>query len=311
MPAPRPASITRYFSPLRYPGGKGKIAPFVRSLVAVNDLLGGHYVEPYAGGAGIGIELLSKQYVSHIYINDISRPLIAFWTSILEQTERFIRKVRDTRLTIAAWDRQKGILTCPNDHDDLALGFALFFLNRTSRSGILNGGIIGGRNQLGRWKIDARYNARALVDRIAAIARLADRIHVTRGDAVAFLRRKLGSLPSKTLIYLDPPYYVKGKDLYDDFYEASDHADIAAFVRQRIKRQQWIVSYDNVKPIRDLYAECPGISYRLGYSARDAREGSEVMYFAGGLTVPPLTGGMFSIRGASRNTPAVRPPRFG
>jgi DNA adenine methylase len=183
-------------------------------------------------------------------------------------------------------------------------------VNRTSRSGILNGGMIGGRSQIGRWTLGARYNVRALSQRITAVARMADRIEVTNGDAVDFLRRKVRTLPRKTLIYLDPPYYVKGKDLYDDFYEAGDHTEIAEFVRRKITRQSWMVSYDNVKPIRDLYRDCAGISYRLGYSARDARDGSEVMYFAPGLKVPPVAGGMYQVPG-SRNAPRIRPPRFG
>jgi DNA adenine methylase len=126
---------------------------------------------------------------------------------------------------------------------------------------------------------------------------------------VKFLRGKLGKLPDKTLIYLDPPYYDKGKDLYYDFYEPEDHAKIASFVKNRIKRQKWIVSYDNVREIRDLYAECPGISYGLGYSARVARDGSEVMFFCPALQVPPIMGAMFTRQGASRSVPAIRPSR--
>ena len=301
----------RYFSPLRYPGGKARLFPFVKSLIAANGLLGGEYVEPYAGGAGIGIELLSKGYVSRLHINDINRPLVAFWKAILTQTERFIRKVYDTRLTLRTWDMQKAIFSRPEEHDEVALGFAMFFLNRTSRSGILNGGIIGGRNQTGRWKIDARYNKRALANRIGAIARMAGQIAVTGVDAIKFLRGCLGSLSSRTLIYLDPPYYVKGKDLYDDFYEAEDHAAIATFIANNVRRQQWMISYDNVKPIRELYADFPGIAYGLSYSARGARGGSEVMYFAPGLRVPQLSGGMVLRRGATRNVPRVRPTRFG
>jgi len=299
----------RHFSPLRYPGGKGKLAPFVKRLMEANGLLDGEYVEPYAGGAGIGLELLVQEYVSRIHINDISRPLIAFWTAILDHTERFVRMVRDTSLTLRSWDKQKKILGHPGDHDDLALGFATFFLNRTSRSGILNGGVIGGRDQTGRWKIDARYNANELIHRIESIARMRSRIEVSRLDAVKFLRRKLEKLPEKTLIYLDPPYYDKGKDLYYDFYQPEDHEDIASFVQNRITRQKWIVSYDNVKEIRDLYADCPGISYGLGYSARVARDGSEVMFFCPNLRVPPIMGAMFTRQGASRSVPVLRPAR--
>src|SRR5207248_2841393 len=148
----------------------------------------------------------------------------AFWRSVLKDTDSLLRLIRDTRLSVRVWDRQKRILSHPKDHDPLELGFATFFLNRTNRSGILNGGIIGGRNQSGPWKIDARYNANELVARIEAIASLRSRIALSRQDAKTLLTRGFSTWPEKTLIYLDPPYYVKGKDLYFDFYGDVDHA---------------------------------------------------------------------------------------
>jgi len=300
---------SRYFTPLRYPGGKAKLAPFLKRLLESNDLLDGEYVEPYAGGAGIALELLLHDYVSRIHINDISRPIFAFWNTVLNHTEQLLRRLRDTPLTLTSWDRQKAILRSPDKHDDATLGFATLFLNRTNRSGIFNAGVIGGRDQTGPWKIGARYNVPELSSRIEAIARLRRKIELSREDALAFLRTRVGKLPAKTLIYLDPPYYVKGKDLYFDFYEHKDHVEIASFVTRRIHRQQWIVSYDNVKAIRDLYADSAGIAYGLGYSAREAREGAEVMFFREGLVVPQLAGAMFSRRGASRSTPRVKPAR--
>ncbi len=241
-----------HFTPLRYPGGKAKLAAYVKSLMKENRLLDGEYVEPYAGGAAIALELLFQEYVSQIHINDVSRPVYAFWKSALSETEAFCRSIIKTPLTVRQWDKQKQVVEHPFDHDSLALGFATFFLNRTNRSGILNGGIIGGRDQTGPWKIDARYNAKELVRRVEEIARMRNRIKLTRQDALKFLTAGAAKWPKETLIYLDPPYYVKGRDLYYDFYAPEDHAHIAKFVRGSIKRQKWIVSYDNVKPIRDL-----------------------------------------------------------
>ena len=147
-----------HFSPLRYPGGKAKLASFVKSIVVTNGLSDGEYVEPFAGGAAVAMELLLQEYVAKIHINDISRPVYTFWKSVLSNTDELCKRIRNTRLTVAAWDKQKAVLSNPDDHDDLQLGFATFYLNRTNRSGILNGGIIGGREQTGAWKIDARYN---------------------------------------------------------------------------------------------------------------------------------------------------------
>jgi DNA adenine methylase len=203
-----------HFSPLRYPGGKGKLAAFVKSLVVTNGLSDGEYVEPFAGGAAVAMELLLQEYVAHVRINDISRPVHAFWKAVLSHTDALCKRIRDTPLTIKAWDKQKAILMNADDYDDLALGFATFYRNRTNRSGILNGGIIGGRDQTGGWKIDARYNAPELINRIMSIARMKRRISLTKQDALKFLANGVTEWQKNTLIYLDPPYYDKARHLY-------------------------------------------------------------------------------------------------
>lgn len=288
---PAPPRLVHY-TPLRYPGGKSKLAAFVKAIIEENDLVDGHYAEPYAGGAGIALELLFHEYVSHIHINDICRPVYAFWKSVFDHTDHLTKLIRDTKLTVSVWDKQKCILNHPEDHDDLALGFATFYLNRTNRSGILNGGIIGGRDQTGPWKIDARFNAPELIFRIESIAKLRRRITLSCDDAVDFIGRCIKVLPQNTLIYLDPPYFVKGKDLYLDYYTHDDHVRIAKLVTGKIRRQKWIVSYDDTKAVRSLYTGYRQVVYGLSYSARDARNGVEIMFFSDQLTIPPPTGAM-------------------
>lgn len=276
------------FTPLRYPGGKGKLSEFVKNILKKNDLVDGEYCEPYAGGAAVALELLMHEYVTRIHINDISRPLYALWRSVLDMPEEFSRKIRDATLSVRAWDRHKRIFSHPNDHDDLELGFAAFYLNRTNRSGILNGGIIGGRAQKSEWGIDARYNARDLIARVEAIASMRDRIAVYQQDAAEFLVDVVAELPRRTLVYLDPPYFVKGSELYIDHYKADDHTAIARLVH-KIK-QPWLVSYDDVPQIRALYGRYRGIRYELGYSAREVQKGVELMYFSDKLSIPPAAG---------------------
>jgi len=289
---PPPAGRLGHFTPLRYPGGKGKLAPFVKQLIELNGLSDGEYAEPYAGGAALALELLFHEYVSRIHINDISRPVYSFWRSVLDEPDALAALVVDTPLTVDEWDRQKRVYANQADYDDLLVGFATFYLNRTNRSGILNGGIIGGRDQTGPWKIDARYNAGDLAGRILAIGGQAHRISLTNLDACEFMRRGGLSWPKKTLVYLDPPYFVKGRHLYHDFYRPEDHAEVAQVVADALSSQAWIVSYDDVEDIRTLYGQAPAISYVVGYSARTVRNGSEVMFFKDGLEIPPLCGVM-------------------
>jgi DNA adenine methylase len=279
-----------HFTPLRYPGGKGKLAAYVKQVIRANDLFDGEYVEPYAGGAAVALELLFQEYVSRVHINDLSRPIFSFWKAVLDDCDELCRLIKDTPLSVASWDRQKNVFANPSDQSDLQLGFATFFLNRTNRSGILNAGVIGGRDQTGPWKLDARYNAKELIFRIESIAKMRSRIALTQSDALALLRSGLGIWPKKTLIYLDPPYYEQGRKLYYDYYKADDHADLSAFIADNMNDCHWIVSYDNVAPIKTLYANFRSIVYNVGYSARESRLGSEVMFFAPKISIPELVG---------------------
>jgi len=288
-----------HFSPLRYPGGKGKLAAYIKELMRENRLLDGEYAEPYAGGAAIAVELLLQDYASRIHINDLSRAIFAFWYTVLFETESLCRLIRDTPMTLEAWDAQKRIFAAPEAHDQTSLGFATFFLNRTNRSGILNGGIIGGREQTGAWKIDARFNRRELIYRIESIARLGRRISLTRMDALEFLRLGLQKWPEKTLIYLDPPYFAKGRDLYYDYYKPKDHEEVAKFVTHKLMHQRWVVSYDSAPEIQSLYQGHKSLLYDIGYSARlSSRVGREVMFFSNSLEVCPLVGPFKIVQGA-------------
>jgi DNA adenine methylase len=279
-----------HFTPLRYPGGKAKLAAFVKAIIKENKLCDGDYVEPYAGGAGIALELMFQEYVDRIHINDVSQPVYSFWKSVLKDTDELCRLIKDTRVTVSSWDRQKKVFANPKDHSYLELGFATFFLNRTNRSGILNGGIIGGRDQTGPWKIDARYNSEELIFRIRCIANMKSRIKLTHSDALSFLKFGLPKWPKKTLIYLDPPYYAQGRELYYDYYQPKDHAEVAKLIASKMKAKPWIVSYDNVPAIKTLYSDYRHIVYNVGYSARETKTGKEVMFFSPKLTIPDLVG---------------------
>ncbi len=279
-----------HFTPLRYPGGKAKLAAYVKEIIKQNKLYDSEYAEPYAGGAGIALELLFQEYVQQIRINDVSRHVYSFWKSVLNDTEELCRLVKNTKLSIGAWDRQKRIFSNPGDHDYVQVGFATFFLNRTNRSGILNGGVIGGRDQTGPWKIDARYNADELIFRIESIAKMKKRIKLTRSDAISFLKFGLPKWEAKALVYLDPPYYERGRELYYDYYKPEDHADVAKLISEKMKNRYWIVSYDNVAAIKKLYSAHRSITYNVGYSARDQYIGKEVMFFSPKLVIPELVG---------------------
>ncbi|MDH5302140.1 MAG: DNA adenine methylase [Gammaproteobacteria bacterium] len=275
----------RYNTPLRYPGGKAKLSSYIKEIFELNNLCDGHYMEPYAGGAGIALDLLMDEYVTHIHLNDLNYPLYSFWHCVLNDTESLCRRIKNCRVTINVWNRQKKIINHPGEHSLFELGFALFFLNRVNRSGIISGGVIGGKNQDGPWKIDARFNKDGLIDRIERIADYKDRISIYNLDASDLIKNVIPVLPKKSLIYLDPPYYVKGQELYDNHYGHKDHALIAQLVQNKIKHP-WMVSYDNTPQIHEFYRESRRATYSLNYHAAQPSKGSEVMVYSEQLILP-------------------------
>lgn len=265
-----------YYSPMRYPGGKNCIFPFVSKIFYENQLIGASYAEPYAGGAGLALRLLFEGYVDHIYINDLDKSIYAFWTSILNRPNEFCEWLEKVDVTIHNWNKYKAIQRNSDDVNCFELAKSTFFLNRTNVSGIVKGGVIGGQEQKGKYKIDARFNKDDLISRIQRIARIKDRITVTNLDGLSFIG-KLDKKNEEIFIYLDPPYYKKGADLYMNFYSEEDHKKLSKHVH-KIKKK-WMVSYDNQDFILNLYTEQNKIGYKLSQSASN-RIGDEILIFS-------------------------------
>jgi DNA adenine methylase len=270
-------------SPLRYPGGKWRLARGFERVIALNYEKPPAYVEPYAGGASLALSLLFAGVVNEVYLNDLDPAIHAFWFSVLCQNKKFCSLVKSASITPSEWRKQRKIYRKGLAAGRLALGFATFFLNRTNHSGILNGGMIGGKQQKGEWKLDARFNRADLLRRIQRISKFKNRIHLRCQDATAFLfRTKFGE---NTLVYLDPPYYRSGMDLYLNAYEPDDHKLVRNCALEL--SCPWIVSYDDVSEIRTLYRSQKCRRVRLLHTARTTRLGKEIMFFSGRLRIPP------------------------
>lgn len=271
----------KVLSPLRYPGGKAKIADFIKQLVKDNDLLDGVYVEPYAGGAAVALSLLMDEYVSRIVINDKDRSIYAFWYCVLYNTDRLCQLIEETPVNMEVWRAQRELQSPENKEtaDLLTLGFSTFFMNRTNRSGIIKAGVIGGFGQTGNYKIDARYRKNDLIARIRRIASYADRIKLHNNDAVDFVKYIVQATPQNTIMYLDPPYYKKGRGLYMNYYNDVDHEKIRDVITQ-VDSIKWIVSYDNSPFIKSLYQAFRSQEFYLNYSANNNGKGTEVIFFS-------------------------------
>lgn len=265
-------------SPLRYPGGKNRLSNFIRLAIQNLDVLDCTYVEPFAGGAGVALSLLLDNTVSRIVINDYDKAIYSFWRAIKQEPDSLIRLIQNTPITIDEWHKQKHIYSTRTAYS-VDLAFATLFLNRTNRSGILNAGPIGGYAQDGDWKIDVRFDKEAIISKIEAIAQVKDRITVYNKDIISFLRNYVPLLDDNLFFYFDPPYYNKGQKLYKNFFTPQDHRRICDVITREIT-SPWIITYDDVTPIAEMYSGYEMRHFDLTYSAANKGTASELMIFS-------------------------------
>jgi DNA adenine methylase len=268
-------------SPLRYPGGKTNLYHFLSYIIRKNHPIE-YYIEPFAGGAGAALSLLINRDVKNIILNDSDEFIYKFWFSVINKNRSFQRKVVNTPVSLEEYKKYKLIY---HNHkkrssiSDLSLGFAAFYLNRCNRSGILKAGPIGGYDQKGKWKIDARFNKTDLLKRFEHINDFREQITVYNYDAIYFLKniiKKIEIDSKKTLVYLDPPYYKQGIELYSKFYKHDEHIALRDFLKNELKIK-WILSYDDVPEIHSIYQGIKKDGIIFNHFANKAKIGKELI----------------------------------
>lgn len=268
--------MAKSLSPLRYPGGKSKIYEKVRTLIESNAMGNRTYVEPFAGGFGIGIGLLCDNIVQSAVLNDVDSHIYHFWHSVFYRTDDLLRKISDTPITIDERERQK-VVYKDSTTDALSDGFATLFLNRVNFSGLINGGPIGGLRQNGAYKLDCRFNKEEIKKKIADIALLKDRVSLYNCDASDLIINRLGFQNNSAFFNIDPPYVVKGSRLYTNYFKESDHRNLEKVIAQHLQGIPWIITYDNCELIRDIYKQYLIIEYNIQHNARVSVQGKELV----------------------------------
>lgn len=276
--------ILRNYSPLRYPGGKSKLSSFVAASIKKSKIKSPIYIEPFAGGAGIALSLLYNGTVDKIVINDYDKAIYSMWRAILNDTHKFINLLETTPVSMTEWYKQKDIYSSQNKRYSVELGFAAFYLNRTNRSGIITAGPIGGYNQTGNYKINARFNKEDLLNRIQKIIMYKDRIHLYNQDVRSFINLYAPKYIDKAFIYFDPPYYKKGKQLYRNFFNSKDHQEIHDLINELTC--PWIVTYDDIDEIRNIYRDYSGWNFDLMYSVANSGLNSEILFISDTKLLP-------------------------
>lgn len=270
-------------SPLRYPGGKTQLYPFVKEILKQNKMLGETYIEPFAGGAGLAIKLLLNNDVKRIIINDLDFAIYSIWYCILNYTDDFCQRIKDIDVSVDEWDNQRNIYYSQTQ-SIFDMGLSAFYLNRTNISGVITGGIIGGREQDGTYKIDARFNKVALIEKIKNIAQQRDKITLTNLDTFDFLSEGLLNHYYKTFINFDPPYVIKGSQLYQNAFTKEDHKALSTLISKSSRK--WIVTYDICPLVEELYYKFRKAQISVNYSASNSGKAKEYVFFSNNLVIP-------------------------
>lgn len=271
-------------TPLRYPGGKSKTYRYIQHIMKLNNCT--HYIEPFAGGAGVAIALLLNNDVKKISINDYDISIYAFWYSVLYHTDELIKLINNTPITMEEWYKQKEIQLSKTQKTNnlLQLGFSTLFLNRTNRSGILKAGVIGGKNQDGNYKMDCRFNKEKIIKLIINIANKKSKIKLTNKDAESFIIENICKTKN-SFTFFDPPYYKKGPALYTNFYEHENHISLCKTISTKMNKNTWILTYDISETIENLYKNFNSLKYILNYSITKPTKGQEILIFSKNINI--------------------------
>lgn len=265
------------FTPLRYPGGKSQFYKQVVNVMIQNGIKHATYIEPFAGGAGVAMRLLIEGIVDKIIINDIDYAIYAFWDTVLNNNEWICEKIRNVNVDCAEWEKQKAIYKDPKSHSIKDLGFAVLFLNRCNRSGILSAGPIGGKNQTGNYKIDCRFNKENLITIIRMIGMFRTRIQLYNLDASILMEQLKNE--TNSFWFIDPPYYVKGAELYKNSFKPSDHKYLSEVIKSCLADRAWILTYDVQEEIYSLYREFNHELISLTYTVENKKKENEYLFY--------------------------------
>ena len=248
----------KIISPLRYPGSKRRLSSYIEHALRLNNLKPELYIEPFAGGASVALNLLQKDLVDKAILIDLDPMIAGFWETVFCDTDWLIDQIMTIEVSLDNWNRFKQ--EEPKSIRENAI--ACLYLNRTSFSGIMRPevGPLGGKEQKSDYPIDCRFPRETLVDRVIQAASHKDKVYAvwccSWDDAMRRINndRNKGKLPEeKSFWYLDPPFFKKAEALYRFYFEEDDHRKMRDALLKM--EDSWLLSYDSAESVELLYGD--------------------------------------------------------
>lgn len=247
-------------SPLRYPGSKQKLAKYLEKILAFNSMNPEFLVEPFVGGGSVFLYFLFNNIVNKVIISDKDKLVYSFWKVLFTDPNILIKFIEKVNVNLENFYFFKNIAINESDYSETDLAKSCLFLNRTSFSGILTNqtGPIGGKYQKSNYKVDCRFNRATLIDKISFISTFSEKVIVINKsweEAIRYSNTVIlqSHHISEAFYYLDPPFFLKAKDLYRIYFNRGDHEKLCSFLNK--KKFHWLLSYDNNDEIKKIYAE--------------------------------------------------------
>jgi DNA adenine methylase len=243
----------------RFPGSKTKLrSEIIKRLPSLN---GREYREPFFGSGAIGLTLLAdKADMTSIWINDKDIGVASFWTGVIRYPEDLIDRVHTFTPNVKAFveirDELLGIKAMPKQKSRIVdIAFKKLAIHQLSYSGLgtMSGGPLGGVGQTGKYKIDSRWSPQVICEKIRRFHNQFKAISVRYGGCTDLdFSALITDTNCDCVLYLDPPYFGKGKECYQHSFTLNDHERLAGLLRQT--NHAWVLSYDDSTEIRQMYS---------------------------------------------------------
>jgi len=219
---------------ISWPGNKRLLAKQIVPLIPEHRC----YVEPFGGSLAV---LLAKPRSKMEVVNDLNEELINFYRCVrfhLDEMLRELEWVPNARQEFVDFLEQQGLT-------DIQRAVRWFIRNKFSFGGL--GGHFATSTKSSGGVMSSRE---ARIDRLRELNRRLDRVLVENLPWQKCLERYDGE---GIFFFLDPPYF-SGYQYDVQTWTAEDHQTL----RDRIFALQgeWILTYDDVPEVRDLYAGC-------------------------------------------------------